>query len=45
MCKFIGWSHKDDYYKVLGIPRNASKKEVKKAYYEVSRLGVDGCNG
>ena len=32
----VGWLEKEDYYKTLGIPRNASQKEIKKAYYEVS---------
>ena len=28
--------HQKDYYKVLGISKTASQKDVKKAYFDVS---------
>lgn len=28
---------KKDYYDILGIPRNSSSKEIKKAYYQLAK--------
>lgn len=31
-------SHFKDYYQILSVPRNASQKQIKEAYYEKARL-------
>lgn len=44
-CRFLGQSTVVDYYKVLGIRRNAAAREVKSAYRRLARQRHPDMNG
>uniref|UniRef100_A0A8C5GQZ3 J domain-containing protein n=1 Tax=Gouania willdenowi TaxID=441366 RepID=A0A8C5GQZ3_GOUWI len=36
LCFSVLVSNKQDFYKVLGVPRTATQKEIEKAYYQMA---------